>query len=342
VASAGLARHDHEVTTPVLVLEPLHPDSSAERLADWAGLYAALLREQVPEMGRPGPLEPLGLLTGDVDEQVEARISYADGVPVGAVVVSLWQSEDRDQAYLELVVDRRHRRRGIGRALVEAASEIARSDGRRLLVADVQSSSPAAAFAKSLGGRSTLGDVRSRLATAALDRRQLEKLAAPAEGYRIVSWGNRCPDDLVEPAAAAQEAMNDRPKGDSAHENQTWDAARIRRREAKHAAAGFTQLDTAAVHKATGEVVGLTEIIVPADPVGVWQENTAVVHAHRGHRLGIAIKAANLLRLLDDWPQTEWVITWNAAENTFMRDVNTRLGFVPSEEWQECEVPLTP
>jgi GNAT superfamily N-acetyltransferase len=342
VASTSGGRHDQGVTTPVLVVETLSLDSPEGRLADWAALYAGLLREQVPEMGPPGRLEPLSRLISDVDERVEARIAYADGTPVGAVVASLWQSEDRDQVYLELVVDPPHRRRGIGRALVEAACEIARADGRTALVADVQAGGPAAAMAEALGGRTTLGDVRSRLATAALDRWELEELAAAAAGYRIVPWGNRCPDELVDAAAAGQEAMNDRPQGDSTHEDQVWDAARIRRREAKHAAAGFEQLVAAAVHEETGAVAGLTEIVVPADPVAVWQENTAVVKAHRGHGLGIAIKATNLLRLLDGWPQTEWVVTWNAAENTFMRGVNTRLGFVPADEWQECEVPVEP
>jgi GNAT superfamily N-acetyltransferase len=326
----------------VLTLEPLGLDSPPQRLADWAGLYAGLLREQVPEMGRPGPLESRMLLISDADERIEARIASAEGTAVGAFVASLWQSENRDRAYLELVVDPWHRRRGIGRAMVEAASEIARADGRRLLVADVQAGGPAAAMALALGGRATLADVRSRLATASLDRSWLEAHARPAAGYRIVPWGNRCPDDLVDAAAAAQEAMNDRPLGEASHEDQAWDAARIRRREAKHDAAGFRQLDTAAVHEESGAVAGLTEIVVPADPVAVWQENTAVVKAHRGHGLGIAIKAANLLRLLDAWPQTEWVITWNAAENTFMREVNTRLGYVPVDDWQELELPIPP
>jgi hypothetical protein len=35
-------------------------------------------------------------------------------------------------------------------------------------------------------------------------------------------------------------------------------------------------------------------------------------------------------------------VTWNAAENTFMRGVNTRLGYIPVEDWQECEVPVLP
>jgi GNAT superfamily N-acetyltransferase len=329
------------VTTPLLELEPLRSDSPAAMLAAWAGLYAGLLREQVPEMGPPGPLESAGYLRHDADQRVEARLAFVDGAPAGAVLVTLWLSEDRDLAYCELVVAPQHRRRGVGRALLAEATAIAAADGRRALNADIAARSPAAAFAAAAGARVTLDDVRSRLAVASLDRGRLRELASGFTGdYRLVSWGDRCPDDLVDAAGAAQEAMNDRPQGDSGHEPARWDAARVRRREARHASSGLAQCVTAAVHTGTGEVAGLTEIVVPADPVSVWQENTAVVGAHRGRRLGSALKAANLLRLTERWPQAEWVVTWNAAGNSHMRDVNTALGFEVCEEWQEVELPV--
>jgi GNAT superfamily N-acetyltransferase len=329
------------VTTALVELVPLRHDSPADRLAAWARLYAGLLREQVPEMGLPGPREAAGLLRNDADERVEGRLAFVDGVAAGAVLVSLWLQEDRDLAYCELVVAPAYRRRGVGRALLAEATAIAAAGGRRALNADIAEASPAAAFAATTGARVTLADVRSRLAVASLDHDRLAALAGGYTGdYRLVSWGDRCPDELVDAAGAAQEAMNDRPLGDSGHEPARWDAARIRRREDRHAASGFTACVTAAVHDRTGEVAGLTEIVVPDDPVAVWQENTAVVSAHRGHRLGMAMKSANLLRLTEQWPQAEWVVTWNAADNTHMRAVNTALGFEVCEQWQEVELPV--
>jgi GNAT superfamily N-acetyltransferase len=329
------------VTTALLDLQPLHSGSPADRLAAWADLYAGLLREQVPEMGPPGPLESAGRLICDADERVEARLALVDGEPAGAVVVSLWLSEDRDISYTELVVAPQFRSRGVGRVLATEAAAISAADGRRTLSADVQADSPAAQFVTSSGGRVTLTAVRSLLDIRSVDRRALEEHAAAFTGdYRLVSWGERCPDDLVDAAGAAQEAMNDRPLGAAEREPATWDAGRIRRREARHAAAGLAQSVTAAVHVDTGEVAGLTELVVPDDPVAVWQENTAVVRSHRGHRLGLAMKATNLLRLMDRWPECERVVTWNAADNRFMRAVNTRLGFVPCDDWLEVEVPV--
>jgi GNAT superfamily N-acetyltransferase len=88
-------------------------------------------------------------------------------------------------------------------------------------------------------------------------------------------------------------------------------------------------------------VAGFTEIVVAGpDATGAWQEETAVIAAHRGHGLGLIIKAANLLRLRNAAPAARWVVTWNAADNTFMRAVNERLGFAVCEEWVEVEADL--
>lgn len=65
-------------------------------------------------------------------------------------------------------------------------------------------------------------------------------------------------------------------------------------------------------------------------PAVVHQEDTLVLDEHRGHRLGMWLKASNLRRAADSWTDAERIYTWNAEENSFMLEVNVALGFRPS------------
>ncbi len=54
-------------------------------------------------------------------------------------------------------------------------------------------------------------------------------------------------------------------------------------------------------------------------------QDTLVVRAHRGHRLGGLMKLATM-RELDDGYETRIVVTWNNPVNTWMIAVNEALG----------------
>ena len=56
---------------------------------------------------------------------------------------------------------------------------------------------------------------------------------------------------------------------------------------------------------------------------------TLVHREHRGHRLGAAVKVANLRRLQRDRPDITEVVTQNAEVNEQMIGINARLGFEP-------------
>lgn len=319
-------------------LLPLAPDSPDELLDAWHGLYAELLREQVPEMGPAGRAEAVGRLLTNEDERVEGRLAFVGDKPVGGLALSLWQAEDRELAYVELVVMPEHRRKGVGRRLIEEAARSAAADGRKILNSDVQVGSAAEAVGRALGARETLRDVRSRLDVTGVDIEALRAATSVVpDGYRLVSWTGPCPEELVEAMALAQEAINDRPMGTGSHEPARWDADRVRRRERRQLASGLQQVATVAVHT-SGAVAGLTEIEVPEQPPGVWQENTSVVRAHRGRGLGLILKAANLLQLRERHPDARWAVTWNAADNRHMRAVNEQLGYQVCDEWVEMEL----
>jgi hypothetical protein len=67
-----------------------------------------------------------------------------------------------------------------------------------------------------------------------------------------------------------------------------------------------------------------------------------VLRAHRGNRLGMYLKAANLLAVPAAWPSVERIYTWNAEENSPMLSVNIELGFTPAGRvaaWQKHLAP---
>lgn len=85
------------------------------------------------------------------------------------------------------------------------------------------------------------------------------------------------------------------------------------------------------LHRPTGEVVALSDLALSrANPAAfVDQMDTIVLPGHRGRRLGMLVKAANLIQVRRLAPSAAGIVTWNAAENRYMLAVNEALGFVP-------------
>jgi GNAT superfamily N-acetyltransferase len=102
---------------------------------------------------------------------------------------------------------------------------------------------------------------------------------------------------------------------------------------------GRRSVETVARHVASGRLVGFTHVQVTADrPHLAYQHDTLVLREHRGHRLGVRLKAANALALREAMPQVRTVRTWNAVDNAPMLAVNRALGYRPSgreTEWQK-------
>ncbi len=81
-------------------------------------------------------------------------------------------------------------------------------------------------------------------------------------------------------------------------------------------------------HRGTGELAGQTVVAVDTDvPQLGEQHDTSVVRTHRGHRLGLLLKAEMMLWLREAEPQLEEVDTWNAESNPYMIGVNEVLGY---------------
>jgi hypothetical protein len=87
--------------------------------------------------------------------------------------------------------------------------------------------------------------------------------------------------------------------------------------------------------------VGYTDIGVNVEQPRVgYQWDTIVLAEHRGHRLGLLLKLANLELLVRTAPGVELVNTWNAEINSHMIAVNEALGFRPVDRWREWQLDL--
>ena len=155
-----------------------------------------------------------------------------------------------------------------------------------------------------------------------------EQAAQAAAGYSVVTWDGRTPEEYLARYAELENAMADAPH-DAGEENPVWDADRvreqmddIRERQGRHV---YT---LAALHDASGEMAAVTSVERDQDfPEWGHQQITAVIRKHRGHRLGLLVKAAMLDWLAVAEPGIERILTYNAAANQHMIAINEQLGY---------------
>ena len=332
-------------STATLTFDRVTADDEAA-LREWFDLRRAVEAVDLP--GDP----PIGwaLLTGMLRHPWPGSenltfLARRDGVLVGWLGISLPQSENVDTATVEVQVAPAYRRQGVGRALVTEARRRAAELGRNRLLTEL--TGPAAeAFATEHGARRVLADTQRRLDLTTVDDARLDGLLADAvahsAGYSLLQWTGPTPDEHLAAVAALESRMTtDAPMDDLRWDQEVFDADRMRARDAVMTARRNRAYTTAVRHDATGVVVATTMLTV-ADGVdqfaGQWQ--TIVEPEHRGHRLGMLLKVANLRYLQQHEPAVTFVDTWNADSNAPMLRVNVEMGFVPVRQWAEWELVL--
>lgn len=259
-------------------------------------------------------------------------LATEDGTPVGVAEWHVSFYDNLHLAWLTVEVHPEHRRRGHGTALFDALVDRTRSAGRTLLGADAWESDATRAFAARHKLELKSVEVNRRQLLADVDPVLVDRLhdgaAASAAAYELVRCPPRTPDDQLDAMAEMVASINDAPLDDLDLEDEVFTADRVRAYEHAYAERGYLLHRLVARHRETGELAGQTAVAVDLErPHLAQQHDTSVVRAHRGHRLGMLLKAGMLQWLREEQPQVVSIDTWNAASNRFMIGVNEELGY---------------
>jgi GNAT superfamily N-acetyltransferase len=236
------------------------------------------------------------------------------------------------------------RRLGIGRTLLTEVVQAARGQGCPALGVEVAGDTCAVDFYQHFGFTCAFTEVRSVLDLGSVDWFSLGETAARVgAGYKIDFFAGGPPDHLFAAYAAAKAEVREAYDiGDLELRPSSYEPQRLRASINTLAARGLKLYVVVATHEQTGEVAGLTEVVVPAQhPTRADQYDTVVVPRHRGYGVGRAIKARMLFELRSAESGITQVQTWNAAINEPLIRVNQELGFVADRQWLEYEVDIT-
>jgi mycothiol synthase len=260
---------------------------------------------------------------------------------IGVGLVGLPTAENTHIGFVEVEIHPQLRRQGLGSALLRELVARIRSEGRGTVFAGgILDPGAGWPFASALGFKEAQRIVLQNLDIPTADRSAWDLPVAP--GYRLTRWIGHAPDELVASFAVARQAIEDAPEGDMSFEQPTWTVDRVRAGEDNHRQRNIEQRVVVAVHEVTNVVVGLTEIEIRPDATAAMQMDTAVLAGHRGHGLGVAMKAALVRRLLVERPEIIEINTTTDATNTHMVAVNHTLGYKTKFGMVNVEAELGP
>ncbi|MDQ6858915.1 MAG: GNAT family N-acetyltransferase [Chloroflexota bacterium] len=319
----------------------------AEQLAI-ARLFQRIGREMVPEEPER-PLEAiLTRLRSTAANQWNARIRArdADGNVVGWIGGgrSLNEPENAHVMWCEAQVHPDHRRKGLGTAVFREFVKACEGQHPELLFMGMSNDRVPGGegFLKRIGAQPGLPMKTNQLALDEVDRAQVAEWARlDPPGYRLERIDRVVPPALVAAYIQASDGINDMPKGDLKMADWKLTEEQIRDREDWFKQTGTEWWLLVAIDEATGDGAGFSDVTYdPKQPWVIWQQGTGVTRAHRGHKLGLWMKAVMLDRILRERPEATLIRTGNANANAQMLGINTQLGFKVAWQSMLWQLPI--
>ena len=297
--------------------------------------HARWQRDYQPELAGEGAARVRHWCTDGYRQRTEVYGVFADEQATEAEGFAVYEyelTENLNLASFIIEVSTAGREAGAETALYEALARRTAALGRTRLATGMPSTMAPAPFVDRYGGKLTDTAIMSTLDLSAIDRAQYEAWAEPSaknSGYTLVGWNGHCPDGLAESYCAAMDAMSDQPRGTFEYTWEKYSLDRLRSGEAVRERAGARMYVQAALDPA-GNVAGFNILgSYPDEPERAEVWDTGVSREHRGHGLGLRLKAAASLWILEDRPSTRLVTTFNNDENQWMLAVNRALGYRP-------------
>jgi GNAT superfamily N-acetyltransferase len=280
---------------------------------------------------------------GDPGELVECYGAYDGDELVGCALYALFLNDNTDKAFLLPWVEPHRRRQGIGSALLDHMTDLAVAAGRTVLLSQTvyaferRDDHPYRRFAEKHGYELSLTQIRRELALpVAEDTLQgwIDDARPHHDGYRLEFHTGLLPDEYLPSFChAMNQLIVDAPQGNVSFEPESMSPERLRERHQNDLQAGRTVYSAIGVHDDTNEVVAYSTIaVVSGNERDMHQWGTLVRSDHRGHRLGLAVKARCLLEVQRLYPpERARISTTNAEDNAQMVAINEQMGYCAME-----------
>lgn len=278
---------------------------------------------------------------GDSAERWFLFAAYDGDEIIGVAHVAEPLLDNTSMSFNGVYVAPEHRGRGIGSALAEFLVERARRSGRPVMLSEAvypferREDHPYRRFAEGRGFALASTEIHRKLDLPVPDdtvQSWIDEAAPHHSDYMIETHVGDLPERVVAGYCAVTNRLSvDAPSGDVEFEPEGMTPEVWREREATMKAARRTAYHTLAL-SGDDSVIAATTLGVPElDEGHVYQWATLVLPEHRGHRLGLAIKAHNLRALQRDHPERRAVYTGNSEVNAPMVAINEKMGFRPVE-----------
>ena len=328
-------------------IEQFNPRNEAALRAWWEVGHAAT----ADRPGRPWPLweRSRTALPADNPERGVTLIGAIDGremVGAGMLTRPLKDNLHSAMAFAWTRPDRR--REGIGRRMAAELEVVAAGDGRTTLQSEAYlppggAGTAPEAFAEAMGYAVASREAIKELALADyLARRDDLSAATPVPaGYRIITFDTVCPEEHVASFGVLLGTLMDEvPLGEIDLAASEWPPERVREAEQRQVDIG-RHVQTALAIAPDGSVAGVSDVRVDDSDLEHAQVGITIVDpAHRGKRLGLALKLATHDLAVATYPSLERVDTSNAEVNTHMNAVNEALGYRTIETLLELQKKL--